>query len=73
LNRNAFASASVISWMKSVQRGKIAALDALEEIALVRLAILSDQGPPPPPSREVLDALLGPEMKFHPDALVWRH
>ena len=57
--------------MNSVQRGKSPAFDAVEEIALMALAVLADQrlgfgiG-------QILDALLGPEVEFHPDALIVR-
>ena len=55
--------------MNRVHRGKSAGLDALEEIALMGLAILADQGLRLC-IRQVFDALLGAKVKFDPGALV---
>jgi len=64
--------ASVITWMKSAQRGKIAAIDRgsagsrpLLSRSLATTAAASVVG-------QVLDPLLGAEMEFDPDALIGR-
>ncbi len=57
--------------MNSVQRGKVALLDAVEQVALMAFAILADEGFGLGVG-QVLNALLGAEVELDPDALIFR-
>src|ERR1700722_17088897 len=68
LNGNAFTCASVITWMNRVQRGK-SPPSIFSNKSLMAFTILADEGLGFR-VRQILDALLGTEVEFDPDALV---